>query len=254
MAVGNTPLYLPAGHGIDSTILDTYQQQFQLLTVAALPSQGLYLQFDEAQRLSLYQAGSKGAVCVDFVSGRLDYRRQKGGGELIAKAINTKQHQHVVDATAGLGRDAFILAAQGCTVHLFERHPTVATLLQDGLRRALADEATHDIAQRMCLTPMSFLQAAIDTVQVVYLDPMYPQRQKSAAVKKEMAYFHELVGSNDDDLALLQQAAQHAEKRVVVKRPRLGDFLGNFTPDYQYSGKSTRFDVYLPAKLQAALA
>ena len=69
-----------------------------------------------------------------------------------------------------------------------------------------------------------------------------------------MAYFHELVGSNDDDLALLQQAARHAEKRVVVKRPRLGDFLGNFTPDYQYSGKSTRFDVYLPAKLQAALA
>ena len=72
MAVGNTPLYLPAGHGIDSTILDTYQQQFQLHTVAAMPSQGLYLQFDEAQRLSLYQAGSKGAVCVDFVSGRLD--------------------------------------------------------------------------------------------------------------------------------------------------------------------------------------
>ena len=254
MAVGNTPLYLPTGHGIDSTLLDTYQQQFQLPIVTALPKQGLYLQFDDAQRLSLLQAGSKGAVCVDFVSGRLDYRRQKGGGELIAKAINTKQHQHVVDATAGLGRDAFILAAQGCTVHLFERHSTVATLLQDGLRRALADEATHDIAQRMCLTPVSFLQAAIDSVQVVYLDPMYPQRQKSAAVKKEMAYFHELVGSNDDDLALLQQAARHAEKRVVVKRPRLGDFLGNFTPDYQYSGKSTRFDVYLPAKLQAALA
>ena len=101
MAVGNTPLYLPTGHGIDSTLLDTYQQQFQLPIVTALPEQGLYLQFDDAQRLSLLQAGSKGAVCVDFVSGRLDYRRQKGGGELIAKAINTKQHQHVVDATAG---------------------------------------------------------------------------------------------------------------------------------------------------------
>ena len=84
MAVGNTPLYLPTGHGIDSRLLDTYQQQFQLPIVTALPEQGLYLQFDDAQRLSLLQAGSKGAVCVDFVPGRLDYRRQIGGGELIA--------------------------------------------------------------------------------------------------------------------------------------------------------------------------
>ena len=83
---------------------------------------------------------------------------------------------------------------------------------------------------------------------------MYPQRQKSAAVKKEMAYFHALVGGNDDDIALLQQAARSAEKRVVVKRPRLGEFLADLNPDYQYSGKSTRFDVYLPSKLQAALA
>ena len=254
MAAGNTVLYLPTDHGIAAELLDPYQQHFSLQTTATAPNQGLYLQFDAEQRLSLYQAGSKGAVCVDFVSGRLDYRRQKGGGELIAKAINTKQHQHVLDGTAGLGRDAFILAAQGCHVHLFERHPTVAALLHDGLRRALADEATHDIAARMSLSPQSFLQAAVETVPVVYLDPMYPQRQKSAAVKKEMAYFHELVGSNDDDIALLQQAARCAEKRVVVKRPRLSEFLAGLQPDYQYSGKSTRFDVYLPAKLQAAWA
>ena len=254
MAAGNTPLYVPNGHSLDHGLLDSYQQQFQLPIVNTSPEDGLYLQFDEAQRLSLYQAHSKGAVCVDFVTGRLDYRRQKGGGELIAKAINTKQHQHVIDATAGLGRDAFILAALGCHVHLFERHPSVAALLQDGLHRALADADTCDIAQRMCLTPVSFLQAAVESAQVVYLDPMYPQRQKSAAVKKEMAYFHALVGGNDDDIALLQQAARRAEKRVVVKRPRLGEFLADLNPDYQYSGKSTRFDVYLPSKLQAALA
>lgn len=255
MAVGNTSLYLPSSHGLDASLLDAYQQQFQLNIVHALPEQGLYLQFDSEQRLSLFQAHSKGSVCVDFVSGRLDYRRQKGGGELIAKAVNTKAHQYVIDATAGLGRDSFILASQGCHVRLFERHPTVAALLADGLQRALHHADTHDIASRMTLMPMSFLQAAVnDKAQVVYLDPMYPQRQKSAAVKKEMAYFHDLVGESDDDLGLLQQAARLAEKRVVVKRPRLGEFLAAQNPDYQYSGKSTRFDAYIPQKLQDALS
>lgn len=254
MAAGNPPLYVPSAHSPSSSLVDQYQQQFQLMPTTTLPDAGLYLQFDDNQRLSLFQVGAKGAVCVDFVTGRLDYRRQKGGGELIAKAINNKQHQHVIDATAGLGRDGFILAALGCQVHLFERHPVVAALLQDGLQRALADDNTHVIAARMQLTSDSFLMATGLNSEVVYLDPMYPQKQKSAAVKKEMAYFHALVGSNDDDVALLKQAALFANKRIVVKRPRLGVFLANQEPDYQYSGKSTRFDVYLPTKLQDALA
>lgn len=82
--------------------------------------------------------------------------------------------------------------------------------------------------------------------EVVYLDPMYPERQKSAAVKKEMAYFHELVGGAQDEAALLNAARNVARKRVVVKRPRLGLFLNGEKPAYQYEGKSTRFDVYLP--------
>lgn len=254
MAVGKCPLYAHSTAEWEAALLDVYQQEFALERVLALPSDGLYLQFDAEQRLSLMQVGSKGAVCVDFASGKLDYRRQKGGGELIAKAVNTKQHQHIIDATAGLGRDSFILASQGCIVTMFECNPCVAALLQDGLRRALADESTRDIAARMCLQNGSFIQAEPKAVDVVYLDPMYPQRQKSAAVKKEMAYFHELVGGNDDDVALLTHAARFAHKRVVVKRPRLGEFLAQQQPDYQYSGKSTRFDAYIPSKLQQSLA
>ena len=99
------------------------------------------------------------------------------------------------------------------------------------------------------------LAAGESAPDVVYLDPMYPERRKSAAVKKEMAYFHELVGSAAaaDDAALLDCARRTARKRVVVKRPRLGEELAGCRPDYCYSGKSTRFDVYLPfAALQAA--
>ena len=83
---------------------------------------------------------------------------------------------------------------------------------------------------------------------VVYLDPMYPERRKTAAVKKEMAYFHDLVGSAQDEAELLDAALNTAKKRIVVKRPRLGEFLDGRKPAYQYTGKSTRFDVYLPTR------
>ena len=101
---------------------------------------------------------------------------------------------------------------------------------------------------------MPALAAQTGQPDVVYLDPMYPERQKSAAVKKEMAYFHALLGQpenergnpNANDAALFQAARAVAKKRIVVKRPRLGAFLCGEKPAYQYAGKSTRFDVYLP--------
>ena len=155
------------------------------------------------------------------------------------------------DGTGGLGRDAFVLASLGLAVNVFEQHPAVACLLADGLRRA-ADEEIAEIAARITLhhgdtcALMPALAAAQGRPDVVYLDPMYPERKKAAAVKKEMAYFHGLVGAAQDEAALLAAARAVAKKRVVVKRPRLGDFLAQAEPAYQYAGKSTRFDVYLP--------
>ncbi len=223
-------------------------ERFQLPLQPHPPAQGLYLT-DHGDGLALAQAGHKGVVRVDFVSGALDYRRQKGGGELIGKAVNHTQSRQVWDATAGLGRDGFVLAGLGLQVTLFERHPAVAALLQDGLDRAALAPASAEIAARMHLI---FGELATHTTpgdrlpEIVYLDPMYPERQKSAAVKKEMAYFHQLVGAQTGEAELLAHALRTARKRVVVKRPRLGDFLADQKPAYQYLGKSTRFDVYLP--------
>lgn len=216
-----------------------------------LPQQGLYL-LAEPSGLSLRLVGEKGAVQVDFISGAAQYRRTKGGGELIAKAVNHTSRPKVWDATGGLGRDAFVLASLGLEVQIFEQNPVVACLLADGLNRAALHPDTADIAARTHLNVGNAAELLIPFAQshgrpdVVYLDPMYPERQKSAAVKKEMAYFHQLVGTNQDDAALLAAAKAVAQKRVVVKRPRLGVFLNQEPPAYQYSGKSTRFDVYLP--------
>lgn len=225
--------------------------RFGLAACALPPLQGLYLLAD-AEGLSLCRSGEKGRVRVDFTGAAAQYRRTKGGGELIGKAVNHRKQPEVWDATGGLGRDSFVLAGLGLNVHTIEQHPVVACLLDDGLARALTDADTADTAARITLhfgnavTQLTDLQQHLPAPDVVYLDPMYPERQKSAAVKKEMAYFHDLVGFADDEAALLAAARHTARKRIVVKRPRLGGFLNTETPAYQYNGKSTRFDVYLP--------
>lgn len=214
-------------------------------------NQGVYLQYDE-HGLSLCKVGEKGRVQVDFVGGAANYRRTKGGGELIAKAVNHTTKPIVWDATGGLGRDSFVLASLGLAVRTFEQHEAVFALLADGMARAKQNVEIAEIASRITLVQgdasaiLPEHATQLGKPDVVYLDPMYPERQKSAAVKKEMAYFHELVGQAQNDEALFHVARQVAKKRVVVKRPRLGEFLCGEKPAYQYEGKSTRFDVYLP--------
>ncbi len=232
-------------------------------TAIRQPETTVYLRYD-AHGLCLCQQGEKGMVQVDFASGAAQHRRTQGGGELIAKAVQHTARPVVWDATGGLGRDSFVLASLNLAVHTFEQHPAVFALLQDGLHRAAQSPEIAAIAARITLHQgnaaalMPTLAAQIGRPDVVYLDPMYPERQKSAAVKKEMAYFHALMeqpenersefrrSQNANDAALFQAARAVAQKRIVVKRPRLGEFLCGEKPAYQYAGKSTRFDVYLP--------
>ncbi|MFY1028089.1 class I SAM-dependent methyltransferase [Actinobacillus seminis] len=196
-----------------------------------------------------------GAIFVDFVHGALAYRRQFGGGrgEAIAKAVGIKKGYlpTVIDSTAGLGRDAFVLAAIGCRVKLIERHPVIYLLLQDGLQRAYADaEIGAMMQQNMQLLPQHHIAALdpkVDFADVVYLDPMYPHKQKSALVKKEMRVFQHLVGADLDAAELLPAALQLARRRVVVKRPDYAEFLAQKAPHFSRETKNHRFDIYLTA-------
>ena len=213
----------------------------------------------DAQGLALQQTGRKapGPIRVDFASGAVDHRRKFGGGkgQAIAKAVGlqARVYPHVLDATAGLGRDAFVLATLGCRVDMLERNPAVHALLADGLARAelSADADLQAIIQRMSLASADaadYLQTT-DSADVVYLDPMFPERQKSAQVKKEMKAFHSLVGSDPDADKLLERALEVARFRVVVKRPRKAPDLDNRVPSYRLEGKSGRFDIYALKKL-----
>tara|TARA_B100001063_G_scaffold24619_1_gene18718 strand:+ start:438 stop:1154 length:717 start_codon:yes stop_codon:yes gene_type:complete len=221
-------------------------------------SRGFSLHYDD-KGLSLYKTDEPklGAINVDFVTGAVAHRRKFGGGkgQSIAKAVglNKGATPVVLDATAGLGRDGFVLASLGCKVILHERHPVVAALLYDGLQRAYNDsEIGPWMQQNMSLIFGSShtLLAQCDSVpDVVYLDPMFPHREKSALVKKEMRVFQELVGGDTDADDLLEFAYPLASKRVVVKRPDYAPFLNDKTPSMQIKTKKNRFDVYVKAAM-----
>lgn len=221
-------------------------QQQQLTELFALITLDGQLQLKKCDEPKL------GAIGVDFVSGVLAHRRRFGGGrgEAVAKAVGIKGEYlpSVFDATAGLGRDAFVLAALGCQATMFERHPVVSALLADGLARAYTDLEIGAWTQaRLALTYASSLSALVNYAEkpdVVYLDPMFPHRQKSALVKKEMRIFQSLVGSDDDADQLLLPARRLAKKRVVVKRPDYAPFLNNEKPTAAINTKNHRFDIY----------
>lgn len=191
-----------------------------------------------------------GPMYVDFLAGKTRHRRQYGGGrgQLVAKACGLQKVKTptVLDVTAGFGQDAFVLACLGCDVTMVERSPVMGELLADGLKRLYADDASDDLLLKLIQQDsIAYLQALTDQPDVIYLDPMYPDTKNTALNKKEMQLLRELVGDDLDAEQLLQLALQKAKKRVVVKRPRHGDLLGNKEPDVVFTGKSSRFDVFL---------
>ncbi|MCB1648096.1 MAG: class I SAM-dependent methyltransferase [Pseudomonadales bacterium] len=195
-----------------------------------------------------------GAIRVDFEDEALYYRqRRQTQPEALLKAAGLKQEQGipVVDATAGLGLDAFLLASAGCQVTLFERSPILHALLNDGLRRAADSEEARvrEVASRMHLQlgdSIAGMPALSPRPDLVYLDPMFPQRRKTAKVKKHMLLLQQLLHGQQGEAEeqLLATALACATRRVVVKRPRLASPLAGRKPSHSLEGKSSRFDVY----------
>jgi len=203
-----------------------------------------------------------GPIRVDFNAGANSHRRKFGGGngQAIAKAVGVSGRfsPTVLDLTAGLGGDAFVLASLGCNVRLFERNAIISCLLEDGIERAmlasLDDPELHEVMQRFTFIEGDSNKAVTamseeERPDVIYLDPMFPHRKKSAKVKKEMQAFQNIVGADEDAGSLLQKAVGIARYRVVVKRATNAEFLAGLKPTYSLTGKSTRFDIFAVRKI-----
>jgi len=201
------------------------------------------------------QQSSMQPLVIDLVSGKHADRAARATvkNEAIARACGvgkSPQPLHIVDGTAGLARDALVLAALGCKVALIERNPLVGALLQDALARlTLAAPAALKGSLYFAGSTLTAFEPCA-SVDVVYLDPMYPKgkhkRDQKSAVKKDMQMFHALVGDDADADALLAPALELAQKRVVVKRPTHADFLAGREPNQQVMSNKQRFDIYFP--------
>ncbi|MCG8670382.1 MAG: class I SAM-dependent methyltransferase [Pseudomonadales bacterium] len=211
-----------------------------------------FLHIDQDRLLLEPSDKKRQPLWVDFTAGSMGYRGQQNvRNEMVVKAVLGRDKQKkpsVIDATAGLGRDSFLLAVLGCQVTMIERNPIVMALLADGLHRfQLQDDS--GVAKRLALFPgdaknqLSQL-AQSKSADVVYLDPMFPKREKSALVKKEMQIFRDIVGLDSDSDELLLTAKQIARDRVVVKRASKAEYLANIKPTYSLTGRSSRFDIY----------
>jgi 16S rRNA (guanine1516-N2)-methyltransferase len=206
-----------------------------------------------AERLELRTTLSSGPgpVYAEFAEGAMGYSRRVSGSRLLFQAIGFRTGPpSVLDATAGLGQDAFLLAWMGCRVTAVERSPIVAALLQNGMRRSMRvpelEETFRDRFRLVVGDARAVLKdlPASQAPEVIYLDPMYPQRSKSALGRKEMGVLRRVVGHDEDAGELLGIARTVARRHVVVKRMHHAPPLAP-GPTRVYKGKTTRYDVYV---------
>ena len=197
--------------------------------------------------LSLWRPqGKETPLTVSFCDGKQGYRLtpERVRHERLIKALGKPKDERirVLDATAGLGRDAALMAQAGFQVLLAERSPILHAMLADGLQRA----PVGLVANMQLLACEDSRTTEPRALHAVYLDPMFPAREKSAAVKKDLQWLQRLCPYPDkaEEEQLLDWARSLSPARVVVKRPVKASYLADIEPSFSQKGKAVRFDIY----------
>ena len=243
-------LAVTSEHGLNDATALKRSLHLPIVEIDSTDYPALLVVADDHLELRSTRKNAPGPIYVDFLKGKYAHRRRFGGGrgQMIARAVGCqpKKQPVVLDITAGLGQDAFILATLGCDVTMLERSPIIAALLTDGLKRAQQEAWFQSLSLRLLETDAKkHLQTLIGYPDVIYCDPMYPHSKKTALVKKEMRGLRDVVGDDEDAPELLALALKKTRRRVVVKRPRLAPPLEGPKPDLIFKGKRCRYDVYL---------
>ena len=189
-----------------------------------------------------YQGDFAETMMHRVTNGRLQH-------EMLVKAASSeKEGRKAIDATAGMGEDAFLLAAQGDEVTLYEQNPVVAALLKDAIRRAKKNQILKDIAGRMKVVEADSVESMsklLDPVDVIYLDPMFPARQKSSLINKKLQLIQKLEPPCSEETDLFDAALKVGPSRIIVKRPLKSEYLAGREPSYTLKGKAIRYDCYV---------
>ena len=203
-----------------------------------------------------------GNLEIDFLSAKLKWRYERinRAQEPLLRALDwhSETPQTLFDLTAGLGRDSLMLLHAGFTVTMFERDPVLQVLLSEAVKRFqaekpvdasrltfIAEDAGAYLTRLIAENVNGDLNSEASVPDLIYMDPMYPEREKSALVKKELRIIRNRVGADHDSEILLEKALQTGAKRVVVKRPSHAPFVGDKSPHHSVESPNTRFDVYM---------
>lgn len=255
---------------------DDLPEEVDCEVINKAPEEGFYL----LQKAGIWQLYHRefGSHYIDFSS---NYYRRRGGIEYLPKAIKLPKNSVIIDATAGWARDSWLLAYRGYRVCLFEKNPFLYLLLKQALNCAKNNPDIAEIAARFHLYYGDSIEllaqllvereqfdvsahketlnsvenikdlTTLFKVQAVYLDPMYPARQKSAKVKQDMQILHALLPQSTlfEHQALFNAASAFMQKvsgKIVVKRPKNAEFLADNIPHHSLTAPNTRYDIYLP--------
>ncbi len=214
------------------------------------------------QRTLIRPDGAK--MNIDFTQGKAALRQaQPSKDQSLVRALGlhklteAQRHAtHVIDATAGLGQDGWIIACQGCKTTLLEQSALVASMLQHAIQYAARQPALASIANKVeviNVRSQDYFTQSDSRIRpnIIYLDPMFPSKKKQAKVKKGMQFLQALLPETDND-RLLEHALDTATSRVVVKRPSGADVIagtehwrGQLTT---VETDATRFDIYHTAR------
>lgn len=184
---------------------------------------------------------------IDFTEPSYLRRLDKAGrkSELVVRAVKARHGLRVLDCTAGLGRESFLLAHLGCEVTMTERSPVMGELLRDGLRRASESGLVETVSRISLLIKDArlLLSEGPATFDVIYLDPMFPEKRGSAAVGGEMQILQRFIGVDEDAAGLLAAALNH-DARVVLKRPSKGSWQSPCKPVHVFESRNACYEVF----------
>ncbi|MFT4862099.1 MAG: 16S rRNA (guanine1516-N2)-methyltransferase [Pseudohongiellaceae bacterium] len=242
----------------DAAVTEQEQQLAEFLASSVISSLELthsnclfYLQLTpKGLVLCDLEVGGGKPTMVDFSSDALELRASDSlVKQNLIKALGLKKNPRttVLDAMAGLGKDAYLMAMAGCTVQMVEKSKIVFVLLRDGLDRLHQYGIDELEKSSMSLLFADFLEISPkkQKFDVVYLDPMYQSPKRKSKAKRDIERLQRLLGKEDNEVSLLEHGLELAERRVVVKRPKNAPPFANRKPDIVYKGSSARFDVYL---------
>lgn len=253
--INNNALFILSDENTDRQAAQMLSQHLgaaEINDASEISGNDLVLHFT-ADGLALESNGQ--TMRCDFSNMLRRLRKGNLSGELLVKASKLKKFDGVptvIDATAGLGEDSLLLAAAGFSVKLYERNPVIAALLKDAIQRAENNPELSDIVKRMEVfeaDSITQLPRLAEKPDVIFLDPMFPEKTKTALTKKKFQLLHLLEHPCKDEAGLLAAAIAASPKKIVIKRPLKEAFLDGHKPDYSLKGKAIRYDcILLPIK------